>query len=271
MVASGPQTIQSSEKLFAIVNGLLELGEAGVTELAEHVTFHKSTVYIYLQTLRENGLVTKSGVKYRLSLQFLTIGEGVRNQHAVFQKGRAEIDRLAADTGELACLGVPERGIVVIVYEVQGVKATQTIGVGSRLPLVETTMGEAMLAYAEPEDGEESETDGALAAAEHDDELAAHLETIRGDGYVVSTDELGDGKPYIAEPDVGRPRSESHRASVRNRTVAAPVCRDGRLVGVVSVTGPAKRISDEYLDNVRRQVVNTSDLIEQKLTVSYNS
>lgn len=267
MTASDPQTLKSSEKLFAVVDALLELGEAGVTELAAEVPFHKSTVYVHLQTMREHGLVAKSGDAYRLSLQFLTISEAVRNQRDVYRQGKAAVDRLAADTGELALLGVPEHGAVVVAHEARGEKATQNIGVGSRVPIAETAMGKAMLAAVA--DGDDPPDDDAFgdAPAAVDGDLADELEAIRRDGYVVSEDELGEEMPYIAEPDRGRPRSESHRADVRNRTVAAPVHHADEPVGVVTVTGPAKRISDDYLDDVRRQVVNAAELIERKLRV----
>ncbi|WP_436926163.1 IclR family transcriptional regulator [Halosimplex amylolyticum] len=274
MVASGPETLKSSEKLFALVDALLELGEAGVTELAEHVSFHKSTVYVHLQTMRENGFVNKSGDKYRLSLHFLTIAEAIKNQHAVYRNGSVEIDRLAEETGELVCLGIPEDGSVVVVHEAQGEKTTQSISVGTKMPLTETAMGKVILAFATgSEDGGDrppgdDEFAEAVGAVDSDHELATEIAAIRRDGYLVSGGEFDEEMPYIAEPDVGKPRSESHHARVQNRTVAAPIRADGRPVGAVTVTGPANRLSDEYLDDVRQQVISTADEIRQKLTVT---
>lgn len=267
MVASGPQTLKSSEKLFAIIDGLRELGEAGVTELADHVSFHKSTVYVHLQTMRENGLVEKTGETYRLSLQFVTIAEGIKNQRAVYRQGSAEVDRLAADLGEVACLGVPEDGTVVVIHEAQGEKATQSIGVGSRMPMAETAMGKVMLAFAGDASGDATADDAFAGVRDGDDELDAELEAIRRDGYVVSGDKIGEEMPYVAEPDDGKPRSQSHRAKIRSRIVAAPVRYGGRPVGVVAVVGPEKRVSGDYLDEVTRLVRNTAELVEQKMTV----
>lgn len=271
MVASGPQTLKSSEKLFAIIDGLRELGEAGVTELADHVSFHKSTVYVHLQTMRENGLVEKVGETYRLSLQFVTIAEGIKNQRAVYRHGSPEIDRLAADLGEVACLGVPEDGTVVVVHEAQGEKATQSIGVGSRVPMAETAVGRAMLAFVDDDatsDESSARPFGGELGGNGDDELEAELEAIRRDGYVVAGEKLGEEVPYVAEPDAGKPRSQSHRAKIRNRIVAAPIRYGGRPVGVVAVVGPEKRVSGDYLEEVIRQVRNTAELVEQKLTVA---
>lgn len=58
-----------------MIDALEELGGTGMTDLAEHLDLSKSAVYKHLYTLKERQYVVKDGNDYRLSLQFLTLGE----------------------------------------------------------------------------------------------------------------------------------------------------------------------------------------------------
>ncbi|MFB6307999.1 MAG: IclR family transcriptional regulator [Haloarculaceae archaeon] len=256
MTARDAQTVKSSEKMIRIVDELTERGEVGVTELADATGFHKSTVYVHLQTMLENGLVVNTDGRYQLSLKFLSISEEIRTQRVVYRHGRGEIESLAKETGELTCLCVPEEGRTVIVHTARGEKASQTISDGTRIPMTDSPFGRVLLAF-----GADSVSDDEQEPAEVD------LETIRENGYDVSTDQSVGGIPYIAEPEPDRPRSESHRTDVRNRAVAAPILRGEEPVGAVGVTGPSKRISGDYRDHVRQQVVQTAAMIEKKVAV----
>lgn len=276
MATGDPQTVKSSEKMIALVDELTDRGDAGVTELAGATGFHKSTVYVHLQTMLEHGLVVNDGGTYRLSLKFLAISEAIRNQRPVYRHGRGEIESLAKETGELACLGVPEGGMTVVVHTTQGEKASQTISDGTRIPMVDSPMGKVLLAFGAEMAGADERTGGDGGGGGEDGEwsdrldekLEGELEAIREDGYGVSTDQSVDGIPYIAEPEPDKPRSESHRTDVRNRAVAAPILRGDEPVGTVGVTGPSKRISGDYRTHVRQQVVQTAAMIEKKLAVS---
>lgn len=270
MAAQDAQTVESSAKMIALVEELAERDVAGVTELAEATGLHKSTVYVHLQTMLEHDLVVATEGRYRLSLKLLAISEEIRSHRPVYRVGEREIGSLAKETGELACLAVPEDGMTGIVHTASGEKASQTISDGTRIPMVDSPMGRVLLAFGAGDDGAQErpgrgeEGDG----GDPEEGLARDLAAIREDGYDVSADQSVDGIPYIAEPEPDKPRSESHRTDVRNRAVAAPILRGDEPVGAVGVTGPSKRISGEYQDHVRAQVVQTAATIERKLALS---
>lgn len=261
MAPKNSRTVKSSEKLLGLIEELTERGATGVTELADATGLHKSTVHVHLQTMAEHDLVVNDDGTYRLSLEFLTIGQKIRAQRSVYRVGVDEIEALAKETGELACLGVPEDGMATIVDFARGEKAAQTISVGTRIPMDSSPLGRVLLAF------------GAQPAGDGTDERAdaptgGELEGIREQGYCSSGDRSLDDVPYIAEPEPDSQRSISHRTDVPNTSVAAPVLLDGDPVGAVGVTGSAKRISGDYGDAVRRQVLRTAATIEQKLDVS---
>lgn len=260
--------LKSNEKLFRIVELLLENGSAGVTELADETPYHKSTVYTHLQTLQENGLAFKSDGKYQLSLKFLTISEQIRNQRPVYRHGHEEIDSLADETGELSYLAVPEDDVVTILHYARGEKATLSVTAGSTVPITEHSVGKVLLAFrsdtASSETAEDLSSEVFVDSAE---DISEALEEARNNGFVVAEERDGSG-PSIAEPDQTGPRSESHLTDVQHKTVAAPVLdEDDEPLAVVAVTGLSKRINGEYQERLCRQVVRAAAVIERKLDV----
>ncbi|WP_424000260.1 IclR family transcriptional regulator [Haloarcula salina] len=260
--------LKSNEKLFRIVELLLENGSSGVTELAEATPYHKSTVYTHLQTLQEHGLAFKSDGKYQLSLKFLTISEQIKNQRPVYQHGHEEIDSLANETGELSYLAVPEDDVVTILHYARGEKATLSVTAGATVPITEHSVGKVLLAFRS--DTTDPETDEHLSAdvvVDSDEDISKALEEARRNGFVISTERDGSG-PSIAEPDQSGPRSESHLTDVQHTTVAAPVLDDeDEPLAVVAVTGLSKRINGEYQERICQQVVRAAAVIERKLDV----
>lgn len=276
MAAGDSNLLKSSEKLFHILELLLEKGDAGVTELANDSPFHKSTVYVHLQTMQEYGFVVKSGTKYRLSLKFLSIGEILKNKVPVYQHGHQEIDSLADGTGELAFLAVPEGDDAVVVHSGKGEKATRTVSVGSKFPIEGHSVGKVLLAFQSEIDQVDANSAGGESPHDKvvdrpDDELSEELEKTRSDGFNISKDNDESSLPYIAEPDSEGPRSESHRTEIQYRTVAAPILYQENPVAAVAITGPSKRISGEYEETIRDEVVRTAAAIERKLDLSQST
>ncbi|SDR08122.1 IclR family transcriptional regulator [Halopelagius longus] len=260
MTADDPTTLQSSEKSFAILGALVELGEAGVTELAEYTSYHKSTVYVHLRTLQELAFVTKSGDRYRLTFKLVEYGERIKRGTDAYVNGRDEVDALAEKTGELASLVVPEGERVVVAYSKRGEKVARDFTPEVTVPMRSTAAGKAILAYLP--DGRDAE---AASTGAHVDAEAADLGEIRRDGFAVTDDRTGANASSVAPPLRKSSRAESRRVPVDVRSVAAPVLRGGAPVGAVSITGPTKRIEGQYLNDVQRQVVATAERIETKL------
>ncbi|MDS0223610.1 IclR family transcriptional regulator [Haloarcula sp. S1AR25-5A] len=260
--------LKSNEKLFRIIELLLEKGSAGVTELADDTPYHKSTVYTHLQTLQENGWAFKSDGTYQLSLKFLTISEQIKNQRSVFQHGHEEIDSLANETGELSYLAVPEDDVVTILHYARGEKATLSVTAGATVPITEHSVGKVLLAFqSETDRSEIDEYPSSDVFMDSDADISEALEEARRNGFVVSNERDGSG-PSIAEPDQSGPRSESHLTDVQHKTVAAPVLDDDdEPLAVVAVTGLSKRINGEYEERICQQVVRAAAVIERKLDV----
>ncbi len=224
--SAAPRTLKTLVTAWAVLEGLIELDGAGVTELATHLDRSKSTIYPYLQTLEELELITKNGAQYQLSFQHLLLGEYVRNNSLLFQLGYQAVDELADDLGQYAHLVAEENGRGVILHHAMGDHAVeydyQRRKLQHRDPLHMTASGKAILAslpkhrVADIIDqyGLDQSTTQTITDPER---LYAKLETIRERGYAVNDQEEIAGF----------------------RAVAAPICpTEADILGAVTVSGP---------------------------------
>ncbi|GCF13446.1 IclR family transcriptional regulator [Haloarcula mannanilytica] len=254
MARTAQNPVKSVETTFQILNGLKELGGAGVTELSRHLDLPKSTIHNYLSTLEQEEYIVNDGGQYRVGLRFLELGAYSRHQQKLFRIAKPEVDRLASETGELANVLVEEHGRGTYLYRARGEQAVQVKAhVGTRVPLHSTALGKAILAHLPSErvetiserHGLGSETDEAASTLE---ELEADLETVRETGVAFDDEERLDGL----------------------RCVAAPVLNNnGTVLGAISVSGPTNRFRDErFTDELPQKVLEVANVIELNVTYS---
>jgi len=268
------QVIESSQKLFRVLEQVIARGDAGVTEIAEETSLPKSTTHLHLQSLVATGYVTKRDGKYSPSLRLFEWGEKVRNGIEVYVEGREEVDELASEAHGVAKLGVLEDDAVRLAYVTESAdgetgSSAQSIStefnaeppsgidhtgeyrnlLGKEMDFHATAIGKALL--AEMPDGEvQSAIDdqGLLPCTPNTitepDELQDELARIRERGYAVDSGEWTEGLSCIG----------------------AAVTRGDTPVGAVSISGPDGRMDGDLLDEAVRQVINTANIIEVKLT-----
>lgn len=232
----------------SIIKGLQEHESAGVTELADHLEMSKSVVYNYLTTLQENGFVVKENTTYRLSLQFLNIGEEIRNNKSLYQAAKPKVDDLATESGEFAHLIVPERGWGYCLYRAKGENAVATTSrIGKQDYLHRTGAGKAILAHLDPECVEEiiqtqglpPKTDNSIT--DHK-QLYQELENIRENDVAIADEECINGARAVGAPIIGM---------------------TGKVLGAISISGPTARLKGNHLhEDLAELVVKTANYIE---------
>lgn len=238
--------VKAVDTCFRIVDLLTELEEPTIEEIATEVGLSTTAVHNHLKSLEEIGYVTRRDGSYQTSLKFLEMGGLLRSENELFKKGREPIDSLADETGELANLMVEENGSGVHIYLSKGENAvvfdTYT---GRRYPLHNNALGKSILSQLSRERAEaivdRSEltptTDNTITDR---DELWQELERIRDQGVAFDDEERIDGL----------------------RCVAAPVVVDDRVLGSISVSGPASRIKGElFREQLPEKVERTADII----------
>jgi len=114
------RTLQTVDRATEVIRVLAERNGAGVSTVAEELGMSPSSTHSQLATLHEADYLVKADSEYRLSYEFLLLGESVRNSSPLFQFGRAEADTLAAETGHYVHLFAEEKGLGVNIYESRG-------------------------------------------------------------------------------------------------------------------------------------------------------
>lgn len=244
-------TLKTIETTFDIINILIELDGARVTELAERMDRPTSTIHDYLKALNEGGYVVKEGQTYRVSSRFLYFGQRARNQREIYDAAREQVENLAAETGEYASLMVEEQGYGILLYTLQGEKAVDIdTPDGVRTKLHATAMGKCILANL-PEERvrailEEHGLDERTPHTVTDEaELFEHLEEIREQGYAIDEEEQFEGMEGIAAPIMGM---------------------SGNVRGAVGVYGPIGRTGDpSEQERIREAVSEAVNVIEVSL------
>lgn len=231
---------------FEIIEGLNELGGAGVTELAQHLGKSKSSVYKHLNSLLELGYVTKESGCYRLGMAFFCLGHDVRGANRLYGAARDAVDNLAQTTGETVSLIVEEHGDAVCLYQA-GTQAddVEMIGESERVPLDSITAGKAILSGRSTPEAIE------LLDRTHRDGQRAYSELRSDLGSVRERQVLIERSP-----------GESNR-----NAVAAPI-HDGDeyAVGAIMVCGPTSSLSGKHLEeDVSGLLISTTKNIEVTL------
>ncbi|MFO7927312.1 MAG: IclR family transcriptional regulator [Halobacteriota archaeon] len=244
--------VRATETSIRMIEGIIDLGgEAGITELATHLSVAKSTVYKHLSTLESNGIVVKHDGRFRIGLRTLEFGGYAQRYDGVYDTARPQMRMMADETGELANLMFEENGRGVYIHTSRGEDAvdidTQT---GRRAYLHATGLGKAILATLDDDRVEEIiGATGLPAVTEHTiTEPAAlfdELAEIRASGVAYDREECVDGMACIARP------------------LSTP----GDRPAAISITGPVSRVtSDEAEQSIRTVLEQAGNVIELNLT-----
>lgn len=245
--------VKTATRVFEIVEALLELERANLTELARHLDLADSTLHDHLTTLESLGYVVREEKNYRVSLQFLEVGEKIRSQLEIYQIADPEVTKLANETGEHASLMIEENEKGVLLAIAKGTDAVN-LGAyaGQRVVLTANAPGKAILAHLSDQRVQQIiDRQGLPEYTEHTiterEDLFEELEAIRERGYATDTEELVEGVNAISVPVISR----------------------NRVQGALTVGGPAYRMEGELFDEeLPNLLLRASNVVELNLTHS---
>lgn len=246
--------IKTTKTVFNIIEALVELNGATVSELTEELNKPTSTVHDHLQTLDHLGFVVQKGREYHISARFLELGSRRRRNMDIYQETKPELHRLAEETGEHASLMIEENGLGVLLYTAQGENAVHVpTYAGARSKLHMTAPGKAIMAHLPDERVEKSIDRYGLTAMTKNTitdggELQEEFQRIRDKGYAVDNQELFEGM----------------------RAIGAPLLdQDNQVLGAISVYGPVNRIDDgRFKEDIPQNILEAANVIEVNLNYS---
>lgn len=252
--------IRSVETSIDIIKTLKESGESTLTEISEQIDVSKPTILNHLRTLEAKKFVVRHQNTYRLSLQFIPMGEYVRNQNRLYQAGKEVVDSVAESTGEYVHLSTEQHARCIKLHKSRGEQAVgrsyHKVKLQNNDYLHCTAIGKAVLAYMTEEYvynmidmyGLPERTKHTITES---DRLFSELERIRERGYATNDEEEIRGI----------------------RAVAAPIfSSDGEISGSISISGPIKRFNGNlYHDKLPSEVIESASMIEAELDMLYDS
>jgi len=240
--------IKSIQTAFSIIEQLKLKDGATVSEVAEELGRAKSTIYFHLRTLNNVGYVVKQGEEYAVGYRFLDLGSFAREQSLIYNHSRSKVDALADETNESAWLLAEDHGKGIYLYNARGERSVRTMSrIGLQTYLNQTAAGKSILAFSSrskvdsiiEQYGLPAQTKNTITDRE---ELFDELETIREQGFALNREESLDGIHAV-----GAPIQDS----------------DGDLLGAISVSGPANRISnDRFEEALPNKVLGIANEIE---------
>jgi len=237
---------KTTETSLRVVDALRETDGMTIDDLSEHLGLAPSTVHRHLATLKKHGYVVSDGDVYALGLQFLTIGGQIQRRVTAYPMIKEKVDALADETGERAQFIVEENGQRVYLYTEVGQSAVQTgAHVGKRGAIHTSAAGKAILAAYDRDRVEEivgarglDADQDAIATRE---ELFEELDAVRDRGYAFNRQETTAGV----------------------HAVGAPVTADGEVIGALSVSGPANRITgDRFTESLPERILGAVNELE---------
>jgi DNA-binding IclR family transcriptional regulator len=240
-----PRSIRAVERACNIINVVEEDGLVTVSTLTDRLDISKGTVSTYLSTLAREGYLVKTPDGYQLSLRYLSLSESVKSRIEVYDSIAQETTKIANKTGERAQFGMEEDGKAVIIYLAKGENAvTPSFSIGDKDYLHCIGLGKAMMSqFSRDKRNRILDRHGMPKFTENTiidrETLHEELDQAREQGYAIDNEERIPGI----------------------RCVAVPVqMQGGEVLGAISVSGPAARMTDGYiktaLDQEIRQKAN---------------
>lgn len=227
-------SLTTTKTSLEIIEALMELDGARVTEIADRLDRPPSTVHTHLCTLMNEGYVIKNADIYHLSLRFLKLGHYVQGRKREYTLASEYVDKLNEQTGLRSLFAVEEHGRAVILHARSGDHAEwEHERRGNRLYLHNTAVGKAILAEFPPERVEEVLDRWGMAGMTDEtirdrETLFEELADVRERGYAFNRGENIEGLHAVA---------------------TAVTDSVGSVVGAFSVSGASKALHDEEFED----------------------
>ncbi|MFL6438931.1 MAG: IclR family transcriptional regulator [Terriglobales bacterium] len=196
--------------------------ELQLSEISKRVSLNKSRAFRLLYTLCERGYVERApdGHRYRLGLKLFEHASNLRRD--VKQVAQPYMRQAQLRFNETVNLAVLHNGEVLYIDLLESSRPFRMSAmVGSRMPISNTSLGKAMIAYAS-----EHELDTVFDTLTPNElrKLRAEMEIVRRRGYATDPEE---NEPGVA-------------------CIGAPILNEaGVSVGALSISGPSTRIQKQ--------------------------
>lgn len=225
--------------------------EVGVTELANKLDLHKSTVHRMLNTLMHKGYIEQNPETegYKVGLKVFELGSKMFNELEIRDQS-LYLKELMQETNETVHLVVRDGDQGVYIDKVDTKQTLRMYSkIGRRVPLYCSAVGKVLLSNLSQDKleklykGVEFKRYTKNTITNWDDFLK-ELKKVRQNGYAVD--------------------NEEHEEEIR--CIAAPIKNyKGQIIAAISISGPVFRITDKKVNEFAFKVKNKALMISKRL------
>lgn len=221
----GKSTVRAVDRALDILLCFTTKTDWAMTEIAEHVGLHKSTVHRMLATLEEKGFIERdrSTDRYHLGLKVWELSANLSRTDDQATIWLPEMVRLRDLLGETVSIYVRDGTERIRMQAVQSNQPVRRVApVGVRLPLYAGASSKVLIAYAEPAMQESILQSIAWPSTIDLAQYRLQLQEVSSQGYATSFEEREEGAAALSSPIFDR---------------------SGTLAAALSVSGPASRLT----------------------------
>lgn len=250
-----PRSLSSVEKALKILQTFTaQTPELGLTEIAQRLQSHKSSVFRILSTLLSEGFVEKNPQthKYRIGLKLIEVAQRSLDGFDWLAEASPLIDKLSREINEIVHLSILDKGEVVYLDkkgEGQGQGLTVSTRKGGRDPAHSCAMGKVLLAGLPLEELRRVLSTMTLVRRTPNtitemSALERELERVRRRGYAIDNEESFPGIKCVAAP------IQNHQ---------------GKVIAAISATVPTPRMTKERMREITKLVIETARSISERI------
>lgn len=179
--------------------------EVGISEISRGIEMNKNMVFRILNSLEQEGWVYCHEQKYALTLLPFQLTSKSLSRMNLYTAATPGVLSLWRKTGESTYLGVRKEDKICYLQHYDGTGDVRVAGrVGGEYQLYCSAPGKVVLAYADSDFISQyvkgqfpKRTANTITEAE---EMLAHLEQVRRQGYATDCEEFGNGITCVAAP-----------------------------------------------------------------------
>jgi len=246
------------ERLVRVLTVLAEEGRPlGIAEVAEGAGLPQATAHRLLNAFVATGWVDKDAgtARYRLGHAMLGPAAVALANAPLVERGQPIIARLAEIVGANVLIGVLVGRNVVFLALSSGGQETATMRPGFNRPAHCSAAGKVLLAFMSPEERRRilrgrrqlrQYTPNTITTLE---DLEAHLEEVRRQGYAV---DMGEFREY-------------------QRSIAVPIHdAQGNVIAAMVCSGRIERMTPEHMAFVREEMSILADELSRQAGLGYD-
>lgn len=247
----GQPKVQSVDRTFDVLEALAtRRGATGISELAQVVGLHVSTVHRLLATLVDRGYVRQDpdSSRYHLGSRIFALASAADVHLDLRLVARPYLERMMRHSGETANLVTAGESEVIYLDQVASVHLVKMFtSPGTRVPFYCSGTGKAILAFKSPDFVEGALQGPFVPHTPHTlttrDAIERELAHIRRAGYSVDNEEMEEGVRCLAVPIFDRRRM---------------------VIAAMSVSGPTSRMTTERVEKLAPIVRNVADELSRQ-------